>query len=213
MTRRALLLIAGIAAGCGAASDRDASTPEPSTLVEIQSIVADQLGLRTENVSPDLTFGAIGADDLDLVEITMDVEDKFGIAIHDDALVDAAGAKDANSLCDLLTIRTFASVAEKAPKQAEHQKVHASDDGTLRESQVGLFEELSQLPNPDGHVLVFIPSVEELTELQEQRLGRKLDGSEIEVLRQKAVVIALPRKIADKVKQRKPERIAPDGNE
>jgi hypothetical protein len=123
-------------------------------------------------------------------------------------LINAAGTRDADSLCEYLTIRQFTTVVEAAPKQPQEKPSPVADDGTLRESQVGAFGDLSNLLNPNGLVLVFIPSFEELTQIQEQRLGRVLDDAEIEALRQKAVVIALPQEMAEKLKQQKSERDA-----
>jgi acyl carrier protein len=177
-------------------------------LVDIQTVISEQLGLKAADVRPELTFASVGADDLDLVEITMEIEERFGIMISDDALVSAAGTSDANALCDHLTIRTFATVAEQAPKQPQQKPSSVAKDGTLHESQVGAFGELTKLPNPNGLVLVFIPGFDELTQIQEQRLGRTLDDAEIEALRQKAAVIALPQEMAQKLKQQKSERDA-----
>lgn len=176
-------------------------------LPDIQSIIARQLDKPVSEIDPDQTFAAIGADDLDLVEITMEVEDTFGIAIRHDSLVDAANAAGANTLCNQLTVRTFAAVAEESPKQpAPKTDSELQDDGILRESQVGTFGDLSELPNPEGFVLVFIPSLEELTRLQEQRLGRKLDDKEVDTLRRDAAVIALPQEMADQLKRRNSQR-------
>jgi acyl carrier protein len=208
MARLGLLLIACVVAGCGPSRAPDATALHSQMLIDVQSIVAEQLGLKAADVNPELTFAGVGADDLDLVEITMEVGDRFGIAINDDALVSAAGTRDADSLCDHLTIRKFATVAEAAPKQPQEQSSEVADDGTLRESQVGPFGELSKLPNPNGVVLIFIPSFEELILLQEQRLGRELDDGEIDALRETAAVIALPREMAEKLKQQKSEQDA-----
>ena len=86
-------------------------------LANVQAIVAEQLGLKTADVKPESTFSCLGADDLDFVEIVMVVEDRFGIVISDDALVSAAGTDDSGALCDRLTVRTIATIAEAAPKQ------------------------------------------------------------------------------------------------
>ncbi len=212
MLRFALLLIACVVAGCGPSGGPEATTPDSPMLVNIQSIIAEQLGLKAADVNPELTFAAVGADDLDLVEITMEVEERFDIAIRDDALVHAAGKQDAHTLCDHLTIRKFATVAEKAPKQPQQRQLSIVDDDILRESQVGAFGELSQLPNPHGLVLVFVPNFEDLAQIQEHRLGRELDDAETKALRQKAAVIALPQEMAAKLKQQKSGRDASHEN-
>jgi acyl carrier protein len=209
MPRHYLLLIACVVVGCGPSRAPNAATPDSPMLLDIRSIIAEQVDLKAADINPELTFAAIGADDLDLVEITMEVEDRFGIGISDDALVNAARTADANSLCDHLTIRSFAAVAEKAPKQPSRPPSPVADDGTLRESQVGAFGELSKLSNRNGLVLVFIPSFEELTQIQEQRLGRDLDDADIDALRQKAAVIALPQEMAAELKHQKAARDTP----
>jgi acyl carrier protein len=214
MTRLGILLIACVIAGCGP-SQRAPETKAPHSpmLVNVQSIVGGLLGLKSADINPELTFAGVGADDLDLVEITMEVEDRFGIVISDDALASATGIRDTDSLCDHLTIRMFAKVAEAATKQPHDKPSLVADDGTLRESQVGAFGDLSKLPNPHGLVLVFVPSFEELTQIQEQLVGRELDDPEIESLRQKAAVIALPQEMAEKLKQQKSERDAANKKE
>ena len=206
ISRLVILLIACGIAGCGPSQTTGRTTPNSQMLVDVQSIVAEQLGLRTADVNPELTFAGIGADDLDLVEITMEVEDRFGIMISDDALMRAAGIRDTDSMCANLTIQKFATVAESAPKQPQDKAQPVTDDGTLRESQVGTFDELTKRPNPEGLVLVFVPSFEELIQLQQQHLGRELDDTEIETLRQKAAVIALRQEMAEKLKQQKSDR-------
>jgi acyl carrier protein len=213
-----MILVAIILTGCGANNAPDAQIQEAkapnatksatSMLPEIQSLIAEQLGKRATEIDPDQSFAALGADDLDLVEITMVVEDKFGITIDDDAFVKAAGVTDAKTICNELTVRAFAAVAEKSPKQPQRPRSPVVATGVLRESQVGVFGELSQLPNPDGLVLVFVPGLEALMQLQVQNLGRKLHDAEIEALRQKAVVIALPAEMADTMKALQSERDA-----
>lgn len=205
MMRAALVLIASSLAGCNRESVPETKATPSRMLLDIQSIVAKQVGKNAADVNPDLTFKAIGADELDLVEITMDVEDTFGIGIRDETLVAAAGITGADELCRHLTVRAFATVAESSPKQsARETHANSTDDGPLRESQVGKYGELSQLPNPDGLVLVLIPSLDELIRISEQRLGRKMDDDEIDTLRQNAGAIALPPSVAEKLNRDKP---------
>lgn len=163
----------------------------------IQRIAAEHLGKAPADVSADSTFADIGADELDLVEITMKVEDKFGIVIQDRSLLRAAGVADGDQLLDHLTIRNFATVAESAPQQvAEPPRAAIPDDGNLHESQVGSYRELSALENPEGLVLVFVPDFEAMKRITEQRVGRTLGDAEVAALRADAVVIAMRSEVA-----------------
>ena len=50
------------------------------------SIVAEQLGVDKDKVSPDTSFvNDLGADSLDTVELVMELEEEFDISIPDDA--------------------------------------------------------------------------------------------------------------------------------
>jgi acyl carrier protein len=203
--RTVLVIIACFQAGCNPAREPETKAIPSQMLLDLQSIIAKQLGKNAADVNPDLTFAALGADELDLVEITMEVEDTFGIGIRIESLATASGISGAETLCSRLTVRAFATVAESSPKQSlRAAQSKTADSGTLQESQVGKFSELSQLPNPNGLVLVFIPRLEELIKISEQRLGRKMDVDEIETLRQNAAVIALPPQMAEKLNRDKP---------
>ena len=49
------------------------------------SLIAKQLGVEKENISPDASFvDDLGADSLDTVELVMAIEDEFSITIADD---------------------------------------------------------------------------------------------------------------------------------
>ena len=191
--RIALVTVVCLCWGCGGAPETEPRPGSSAMLREIQSIVGKQLGIKPVDVRPDATFTAMGADDLDFVEIILEVEDTLSVAISDDALIQAAGVSKADVLCDRLTIRDFATVVEAAPEQAARVAIQEPDDGgVLRENQVGTHGDLSQLPNPHGLILVFVPDFKDLVRLSEQRLGRKMEADEIDALRQRAAVVALP---------------------
>jgi acyl carrier protein len=200
MKKYGLIILLFVAAGCG-------SDP---MLPEIQKIAAEQLQKTPAEMNPDATFAALGADDLDIVEITMAVEDKMGISISDDALVKAAGTSQDENLAEHLTPRAFAKVATAGPKQPASRKAPQPtvDDGTLREAQVGTFRELSHKANPNGYVLVFLPSLDVLVAHDEQQQGRKLSEEELADLKEKSVVIALSPAMAEHMKRKQAERTA-----
>jgi len=57
-----------------------------STLQEkVRSIIAEQLGVKLEEVTPQASFiDDLGADSLDTVELVMALEEEFGIEIPDE---------------------------------------------------------------------------------------------------------------------------------
>jgi acyl carrier protein len=55
-----------------------------NTFEKIKPIIADQLGVKIENIKPDSSFkDDFEADSLDMVDLTMEIEDEFAIEISD----------------------------------------------------------------------------------------------------------------------------------
>jgi acyl carrier protein len=58
----------------------------PSVLDRVADIVAEQLGVDRDKISPETSFvNDLGADSLDTVELVMELEEEFDINIPDDA--------------------------------------------------------------------------------------------------------------------------------
>ena len=67
-----------------------------STFEKVKKIVCDKLGVDEAKVTEDASFvNDLGADSLDVVEIVMEVEKEFGIAIPDDAATQLTTVGDA----------------------------------------------------------------------------------------------------------------------
>jgi len=205
MARTLLIILSLIAAGCGRNQRGSATVPTPHTLATVQKIVAEHLKRSDGEVPPDATFASLGADDLDLVEIVMATEEALSVSIEDDRLTKAAGVTQADKLVGSLTVRAFAAFVDGAPHQVPRHNSEPSDGG-LRATQVGSFVELSRLPNPRGHELVFVPSLEDLELASEQKLGRKLTPEELSEMKARAVVIAMSPADAAKLRQQHLDR-------
>ena len=160
---------------------------------EICSIISQHLKIPTSQIDSKKNFAAIGADDLDLVEIIMTVEDAYGIEINDAALSKNSGTKQSEHLVNHLTINAFITVAATSKKQPPFTN---SDNKTETEPIVGTYIELSAIMLPKGHVIVFIPSLAAILMNLENQKGNPLTKEEVFNIRDKSVVVALPNTVA-----------------
>ena len=71
-----------------------------ATFDRVQAIIAEQLGVEPEKITPDAEFVAdLNADSLDLVELIMSLEEEFGVKISDE---DAAKIQTVQDAMDYL---------------------------------------------------------------------------------------------------------------
>ena len=54
------------------------------TRIKVVDIISDKLGIDKDLITPTATFEGLGADSLDVVEMTMKLEEQFGLEIKDD---------------------------------------------------------------------------------------------------------------------------------
>ncbi|MBM7650911.1 acyl carrier protein [Neobacillus cucumis] len=55
-----------------------------TTYEKLKPLIADRLGVKMENIRPDASFKEdFDADSLDMVNLTMEIEDEFAIEISD----------------------------------------------------------------------------------------------------------------------------------
>jgi acyl carrier protein len=115
------LSVASISIGCGGApSPLDApSTESPKygrTAAESAVIVvlAKQLGKNPAEINTGRSLKDLGADELDLVEATMALEEELHISIADAALVTASGSSKREDLLSGLTVEKLAAVVAEA---------------------------------------------------------------------------------------------------
>ena len=62
-----------------------------TTAAKVAKLVAKHLSIGVEQLVPGATLHALGADSLDVVKISMALEDEFGVIIEDDEM-DLEGA-------------------------------------------------------------------------------------------------------------------------
>ncbi len=206
MRQYSLLILILLDAGCSKRATPPAAAMTPNSLQSVQKIISTQLSVPADTIRPDSTFAALGADDLDLVEIVMATEDDLGLSISDESLNLASQAPSAEKLAGSLTVRVFAAVVDSSPKSLPPKSSNEPNDGGLYATQVGPFGELSKLPNPRGHKLVFVPSFEDILAHAEATEGRELTETEKVTLKTKSAVIAMSPEDADKLTRKRLER-------
>jgi acyl carrier protein len=100
---------------------------------KVKSIIAEQLGVKPEEVTPEASFvDDLGADSLDTVELVMALEEEFGIEI-DDLEVDKLGDSPASIVAYLveeygidpsrILLVTFSRAAAKEMIHRVHQLI------------------------------------------------------------------------------------------
>ena len=72
---------------------------------QLTTILTDQFGVPADEITEDATFEALGLDSLDLVEVTLVIDEELGIRIPDERLGDIQTPGDAvDVLIDLSTV-------------------------------------------------------------------------------------------------------------
>ncbi|HLI50202.1 MAG TPA: acyl carrier protein [Thermomicrobiaceae bacterium] len=72
------------------------SSSSSSLFERVQAVVAEQLGVDPEKVTPDAEFVQdLNADSLDLVELIMQLEEEFGVEISDEEAENIVTVNDA----------------------------------------------------------------------------------------------------------------------
>jgi acyl carrier protein len=109
-----IVLLVFALAGCSQQSTENASTGKLSTTdVKIISIVSDQIGIPESAISLNSRIITdLGADELDLVELIMTVEETFMIEIADEAVAEKLKGESSGPRWNL-TVRNLAELAEK----------------------------------------------------------------------------------------------------
>lgn len=64
-------------------------------LAVFTEMLTEDFGVPAEDVSPDATFEALGLDSLDVVELTLVLEEKVGVKLEDEELEDVRTVQDA----------------------------------------------------------------------------------------------------------------------
>jgi acyl carrier protein len=121
MVRNTWILTGVVLALFSGCSDDSAPTTQPSdssaaqddgTVSQVCSITAELLGVNPSKVTPSTSLGDLGADELDIVELVMELEEHFDIAIPDDAITDVTGRGQWQDGAHKLTMTKLAQIVD-----------------------------------------------------------------------------------------------------
>jgi acyl carrier protein len=115
--------------------DRGLSADEAAIIV----ILGKQFGKEPEKIQSSTSLKDLGADELDLVEVVMELEEEFQVSIPDGAVQKAAGEATMDNMLKSLTPPKLVALVEEArrtpSKVATGQTEAASGDGKSNRPQ------------------------------------------------------------------------------
>lgn len=68
---------------------------EENVFQTVQQMIVDRFGVQEETITEEMTFDDLGADSLDVVELVMEIEDKYNIQFDDDKIEELNNIGDA----------------------------------------------------------------------------------------------------------------------
>lgn len=68
----------------------------------VKEMIVDRFGVQEDRVTPAMTFNDLGADSLDIVELVMELENRFEVTFEDDKIEELANVGDAVSYIENL---------------------------------------------------------------------------------------------------------------
>jgi len=87
----------------------------------VKKITKEQLGVLDNQINPEAKFkDDLGADSLDVLEVTMALEEEFGIEISDEDLVDVATVRQ---IVDYISRQVAQKVVMTNPKESKESSI------------------------------------------------------------------------------------------
>ena len=115
-----VVLVSGLATALGCSS-ATSTNPAPSVssdpvLAKVCEITSEQMGVNASRVTGETSLADLGADELDVVELVMELEDEFKITIPDEAITTISGSEKWEPAAKKLTMAKLAEIVRGAKK-------------------------------------------------------------------------------------------------
>ena len=123
-----------IGCGDGASEKRAAPAPTEKAGNEICQIAAELFGMDRSKINVETSLGELGADELDLVELVIHLEDHFGVSIPDESVHRVIGGEDFQQGIKNVTIAKLALIVDeqkltRQPGSLQPQRANNRADG------------------------------------------------------------------------------------
>jgi len=125
MTLRHITFLLGLTALACVGCSQTATAPtrqspsaehDQSTVVQVCRITAELLGVNSADVEPSTSLGDLGADELDIVELVMELEEHFDVFITDEAIGEVTGDEQWQAGADKLTMSKLAEIVDEGKR-------------------------------------------------------------------------------------------------
>ena len=141
---------------------------------KVKSIIAEQLGVKIEEVKPEASFiDDLGADSLDIVELVMTMEEEFDLEIPDE---DAEKIKSVNDVINYIKAKSSGHVADDRPYGPPYCDVDG-DDNVVAEDALKIINYINansgkpEAESPDSNVTPPTPPPSDLLSLLAQDIS------------------------------------------
>ncbi|UUX34093.1 acyl carrier protein [Fundicoccus culcitae] len=78
------------------------TTNNEETFAIVQKMIVERFGVQADKITEEMTFDDLGADSLDVVELVMELEDRFGVQFEDEKIEELNNIGDAVQYIDQL---------------------------------------------------------------------------------------------------------------
>lgn len=78
----------------------------------VRTIAAEQFGVDVTRITESTSLGELGADELDLVELVMELEEEFDVTIPDEAVGGSFGPPEWQQKMNQMTMEQLAKIVE-----------------------------------------------------------------------------------------------------
>jgi acyl carrier protein len=114
-----VLLACFVTTGCNHDDQSVQSDLNSNDLKVVQQVLGELLKIKPQSITANKTFAQLHANDLDLIEAIMELEDRLKISIPDDSFELTTGVKDPNQLIATLTVAHITQIVSNARELAK----------------------------------------------------------------------------------------------